>query len=101
GIRVGHVTGVQTCALPILSRRGPRRTRGHGGRLRVPHHLYRARLPLRGAPGRPREAVSAAVRERAGLGEREAVARRRGGVSYLEIGRASCRERVEAWGVGW
>src|SRR5437879_2153578 len=37
----------------------------------------------RGGPSRPREAVSAAGRERAGLGEREAVASRRGGVSYL------------------
>src|SRR5439155_16699032 len=46
--RDGHVTGVQTCALPILGRLAPRRTGEH--QLAAPHHSkaasFRARRAL-------------------------------------------------------
>src|SRR5690348_18327235 len=70
GIRDGRVTGVQTCALPIFRGRGARRA----GRA--------------GAPGRDRHGL--AGRDR---GPRLLV---HGGPALgPEIGRASCRERVE------
>src|SRR5690606_40893756 len=89
GIRDFHVTGVQTCALPIytapfepLVREGRLHGRGSSeAKGQVMAHVWAVRAHLestgRGAP--------------AG-GESEAARRRRGG----EIGRASCRERVEA-----
>src|SRR5439155_11455643 len=83
GIRDGHVTGVQTCALPIS---------GLGARI-VPTAPFALALPdlrivvhraVDGAP--PPEAARAA--ERAGELLRRLHA-------APEIGRASCRERVE------
>src|SRR5690625_7862051 len=81
GIRDGHVTGVQTCALPIsLPRFGstvrstePTPDRWAG----MPRSPRRA-----GPPGRAASASS---------GRTARVARSKG----LEIGRASCRETVE------
>src|SRR5690625_7254823 len=70
GIRDGHVTGVQTCALPIWS-----------GRLR--------RIPQQGA----------SRRSRARRGRRLRVGGQRSQDLAREIGRASCRERVESSGV--
>src|SRR5207253_7810981 len=95
GIRDGHVTGVQTCALPI-STSGKRRS----ARRETALTFTRPRRRSRG---------------RAVDGERRLVPvgyprtvedrpRRRhfGDVSLTlpEIGRASCRERVESWVVG-
>src|SRR5690625_7729149 len=68
GIRDGHVTGVQTCALPIFS-----------GADQL------ARL------NRPKGELLDALQELARL----AVQTRTGNRSRLKIGRASCRERVE------
>src|SRR5207253_3374967 len=72
GIRDGHVTGVQTCALPISA----------GG----------ARL-LRPDRGRRRRAPPAAAGEPLGS------ERRTWRPPRTEIGRASCRERVSISGV--
>src|SRR5437870_11363037 len=77
GIRDGHVTGVQTCALPISLHEPADR----GGR-RV-HRAAGARLLSPPAPAGDRARDRARHRARAiraGLGQ--------------EIGRASCRERV-------
>src|SRR5690625_5774297 len=75
GIRDGHVTGVQTCALPIsgaaAAARAPRRTDRREPR------------PHRGA-GPPRCGASRCAGRRAA-----------GGPASGEIGRASCRERGE------
>src|SRR5207253_8417317 len=73
GIRDGHVTGVQTCALPI----SPRAHRAVSGGRRV-------------GVGRLRGAPETARCARGG----DPPAEGRG-----EIGRASCRERVEMWGI--
>src|SRR5690606_39911668 len=84
GIRDFHVTGVQTCALPIYRTSGLRR-RGGAGRGRASGALLSRRgdlavdFPGGAVPGRP------GGRERAAGGTR-------GGA---EIGRASCRERVQ------
>src|SRR5207249_7231943 len=80
GIRDRNVTGVQTCALPICADRA----RGANA----------ARLPsgARGAPAsRPR-----GPRPSAGVPHPHPPGGRAPGA---EIGRASCRERVEIWGV--
>src|SRR5690625_7621636 len=75
GIRDGHVTGVQTCALPILSWRG--RT------IRPNEREYAVRLQYRVGDE----------------GEFNDVTGQDGGVieyrRSTKIGRASCRERVE------
>ena len=60
-------------------RRGPRRTRRHAGRLRLPDRLRRAVAHRRGRAGDLREAASPALRARAGGDERPAGAGRRGG----------------------
>src|SRR5690625_5683591 len=79
GIRGGHVTGVQTCALPISAApAGPGGARAAGGiQLRVPG----GHQPPRHGPPPAAAAVVATgcVREPTGSAE--------------EIGRASCRER--------
>src|SRR5690606_40461241 len=101
GIRDFHVTGVQTCALPIFLED---LLLGH------PLRLERVQvLPLR-------RALGAQLLGRLGI-EREQQRRRRElpapvdadvdvvlGVELEEIGRASCRERGEWWGevgAGW
>src|SRR5262249_60132165 len=87
GIRDWSVTGVQTCALPISPRRGDAppgraqrpRPRADRRQRRLPHRRPRAARPL--LPGRaPVPGGSGPLRARA------------------EIGRASCRERVESSG---
>src|SRR5690606_14413395 len=60
GIRDFHVTGVQTCALPIAG--PPRPARGGGARVRLPGV---ARLELRHGPDDPRQRR----RDRGGLAE--------------------------------
>src|SRR5690606_39533043 len=60
GIRDFHVTGVQTCALPISG--PPRPARGGGARVRLPGV---ARLELRHGPDDPRQRR----RDRGGLAE--------------------------------
>src|SRR3712207_7153772 len=79
GIRDIGVTGVQTCALPILDGRGrPGALPGDGGADRLG----------RAAGGRRHVPVRPAARRRRGPARRAARGARR------EIGRASCRERV-------
>src|SRR5207253_4587811 len=84
GIRDGHVTGVQTCALPIYLDERPEQPRadadgeggqGHGGEPREQHPGLRAQ-PAAGRPER---------------GEAQYAPR-----PETEIGRASCRERCES-----
>src|SRR5439155_17281477 len=93
GIRDGHVTGVQTCALPICPGSGA----GSAARAsaREPRQLVRA--------------LSGRVREFPRGGGRAGVAAGSGGGPSLrgtaghtagaavEIGRASCRERGGIW----
>src|SRR5690606_40605867 len=85
GIRDFHVTGVQTCALPILSRRplGPESGADLGTRRAVDAVVHR--LPARSLPARRRTARrSGTGRPHAGESPRLAAG--------PEIGRASCRE---------
>src|SRR5207253_6574187 len=98
GIRDGHVTGVQTCALPIYSGDSgcsARSNRTSDGRrtceLLIESSLRIAQLPALGA------AADRDARERAA--EHDARSReRRGGGEREQIGRASCRERVKRGG---
>src|SRR5690606_40858703 len=86
GIRDFHVTGVQTCALPIFE---ILRCWQHRGK--SPHHPT--------APGRT---ASDDLRDRPALRRREGSCLRRRvprGLHLREIGRASCRERVWMTGV--
>src|SRR5439155_13580786 len=88
GIRDGHVTGVQTCALPIspsACRAGPS---GSCGRRPGSNALR-----FEGAPSPPVSASNAEVTRVAAVGIAHATNPRRNQVR--EIGRASCRERVE------
>src|SRR5690606_39314737 len=89
GIRDFHVTGVQTCALPIFRsrRRGRPRRRSGGGRREPPDR--RARPLVRFLRGGSERAPRAPL-PRSGLRPR----------SGLKIGRASCRERVKMSGGG-
>src|SRR5690606_39940960 len=97
GIRDFHVTGVQTCALPILVE------------LRL-HALDRAALPAVRARFRPQvpAPVLAVDRLRAGSGAIAPIEQRASvflriaeavDQKEIEIGRASCREREEGWWV--
>src|SRR5690606_40084551 len=85
GIRDFHVTGVQTCALPILVVRGPEH--GAGILLEPSHHQNGHTVDAQGR-------LLAASH-----GERAVVRREADGAwmtltnSHDEIGRASCRER--------
>src|SRR5690606_39470013 len=98
GIRDFHVTGVQTCALPILCRLAPRGLPAPG-RERLPRRNRRpaaARLPpyLALAPAGPSATPAhPAVARTGGAGAQPAPALGPG-----QIGRASCRER--GWGRG-
>src|SRR5207253_4725866 len=91
GIRDGHVTGVQTCALPIW-RRAPGKSRAVAGKL---CHCAKGI----GEGGIKISVKSVACMRRAGEDSRGDVGRsgdssqRKG----IEIGRASCRERVSIW----
>src|SRR5690606_39993647 len=91
-----HVTGVQTCALPIFSRPvlavHPRILPLDGQRPRVPDAVQRTYHPLEvdlAAAGRAEIPPAAAVAEIEMPAEDAAVARR----VRPQIGRASCRER--------
>src|SRR3989441_2536052 len=79
GIRDKLVTGVQTCALPIS--RGSQRSRSATGRPTSPT----ATRKWRSAPRHTAIARSSAARSRT---------KPASGASRMEIGRASCRERV-------
>src|SRR2546430_8761354 len=85
GIRDSTVTGVQTCALPILS--DGRAARRRGSRRRTPRRRT-ARPPATHATDR---------RDRTALARRRCrrAARPRAKPRSDQIGRASCRERVE------
>src|SRR5690606_40054387 len=86
GIRDFHVTGVQTCALPIFGTRAESADQ----RSHMPSHSLARRSSW------PRSASSKSVpyrRHRDRVGGFCMVRVRQGG----KIGRASCRERVEIW----
>src|SRR5207244_9599558 len=93
GIRDDLVTGVQTCALPICFRGGPRK-RNRTSRLEAGQHKDYAARKSEGARLRARKNVRLRV-----SGKRDhpldfdVTTNRRWRNS--EIGRASCRERVE------
>src|SRR5205085_6032677 len=86
GIRDLTVTGVQTCALPILICMGAD----------VPHTVAAVaqRLNLRGIS--PETAHLAMDK----LAMKDRLKARGVPIPWYEIGRASCRERVECWGGG-
>src|SRR5437773_8281106 len=91
GIRGRDVTGVQTCALPICPpRRPPRRAR------RAARLLQAGARRVQGAPGIPPDAPRRADGDRDRQGAEVPACRD----ARPEIGRASCRERVEIGGVG-
>src|SRR5690625_7401860 len=73
GIRGGHVTGVQTCALPISLTRADRQRRGSG----VPSSEGRCDQGRPFVDSEQEHTMSSMPHP------------------YGEIGRASCRERVE------
>src|SRR5690625_6458812 len=81
GIRDGHVTGVQTCALPISQ------PLGAADRLGQPHGLR---------PGRRAAASGADIDLDIDLDPRAEPGGGAGEIADIgQIGRASCRERVE------
>src|SRR5206468_8273924 len=81
GIRDLIVTGVQTCALPIWR----------------PFHLRHRRRLERGRDEQSRRPVQGSLQPdgRLRVGHEGAVDQGRGRLPRQEIGRASCRERVE------
>src|SRR5207237_5919980 len=84
GIRYSSVTGVQTCALPILFRENTEGMYANiGGQLR------------RGTSDEI--AINEEINTRKGV-ERIVVAAFEYARRAKKIGRASCRERVEGWG---
>src|SRR5439155_3209490 len=96
GIRDGHVTGVQTCALPISRRSRSALRAPRGG-------IDQEAAGDRG--GRPRrlrdlQAEIPVARIAAGLATRGRAAALSPPLLRREIGRASCRERVWSSVVG-
>src|SRR5205809_4845654 len=81
GIRDVAVTGVQTCALPILKYRAPRM-------------LFDKVSPTRIAERIDAISCHHGLRERIGPGIAQALRGRYHVVVRTQIGRASCRERV-------
>src|SRR5690606_41074637 len=97
GIRDFHVTGVQTCALPILACRPTRRPtatpgRPTGGTSARPSTASRSPSPSDERGNRADRAPQLA----AARGRRDALDR----IAQRQIGRASCRERVRDAVVG-
>src|SRR5439155_10465542 len=89
GIRDGHVTGVQTCALPISSCWLPRPPAGR-------------RTKPTTAPSRADLLAQQELRQLPPHDARVPGGHQRDGRGAVEIGRASCRERVEiSGGGGW
>src|SRR5439155_13470882 len=88
GIRAGHVTGVQTCALPI-SRGGPRERAPHGDVCGAPRVRKIRRTPQRGA--RQISGEEAAFRY-GGSGGRRSEERRVGKECRSRWARASANE---------
>src|SRR5207253_3907944 len=101
GIRDGHVTGVQTCALPIS------RWHVEGPVIqRIAHPTAQLELGGEGVLERAEYRLGIVSLLRDGrVSDRQAVVdvviADAGGVLVEEIGRASCRERVWRWGGGW
>src|SRR5690606_39496462 len=94
GIRAFHVTGVQTCALPILQ--------VHGG-IAGGAGLRQSYLAARRNPRRPRRrqaGVDADRRLRGSVGVSGALTRNGVSAHRRKIGRASCRERGSVEGTG-
>src|SRR5207253_8678609 len=97
-IRDGHVTGVQTCALPI-SRRAYQWTVEVTAYVHRDHHrwgvglgLYTSLLDCLVLQGFRSAVGVIALPNPGSVGLHE-----RMGFQRAEIGRASCRERVEGW----
>src|SRR5439155_16354292 len=98
GIRDGHVTGVQTCALPIYTRRqqGNEHLEGDVVALAALHEAARhgAQLAHIARPGVAGEQTLRCGRYPAWAASVGAQ------LAKKKIGRASCRERVEERGEG-
>src|SRR5207253_8031754 len=97
GIRDGHVTGVQTCALPISRHRG--RPQGHEAPLfvAVDEDTLRRRTQVAALAAHDHGAevlVPRCAIRRLAIRSAAVIARALGG----EIGRASCREEGRWWG---
>src|SRR5207253_3806550 len=92
GIRDGHVTGVQTCALPILRQKGLallEKARGETGLKVVTEVKDTETLPL---VAESADLLQVGARNMQNFSLLEAVGDLR---KPVQIGRASCRERVE------
>src|SRR5207253_7763576 len=99
GIRDGHVTGVQTCALPICP--GSRA----GGSAEASGTRFRG--ASRGSPRGPGGRASGSAESSSGAARQQTLRSGSGrgapsgrGKQEREIGRASCRERGEGSGGG-
>src|SRR5690606_41205443 len=95
GIRDFHVTGVQTCALPISLFRGWRRHPFRPATVEATPPRAVARPPAIVKMGSPRASAVSTVAPK-----RTRQIQRRSASSKCKIGRASCRERVENAGDG-
>src|SRR5207245_6900230 len=89
GIRCATVTGVQTCALPILRRAKASTTTGR-------RSCIAPRLSPVGRAGHPVVVDALARRTRPQSSPRAPLAIEGSGAQCLQIGRASCRERLES-----
>src|SRR5437879_11587910 len=86
GIRDTSVTGVQTCALPIFVKAALASALGHES----------LTVRVGGQVG----AVDGDVRAHVRIGDLQTREDASDAAIEQEIGRASCRERVEIWGAG-
>src|SRR5690606_40255935 len=98
GIRDFHVTGVQTCALPIFARPDRVRAGRTDRRLALRGHALAAQLSRRGLSGRRGAAPAAAVRGTLVLRSRADVSDRVGTPRSEErrVGKA-CRDLMSRW----
>src|SRR5690606_41189914 len=94
GIRAFHVTGVQTCALPIYGGKRPGAVGGFRQSAQGRGAQYRADRRNAGRKGSCQPAGGLTARLPCDFKERAALGR----PFSFEIGRASCRERVSCWG---